>query len=107
MTAFQTQAFVPLDGNLSIALPEFLRGKKIKLSAEMEMQERQESEPRFPFTQEQVMEMAKTAREAIRSAYGVIPVMSKEEHLAWMEKFRGSLHAVDYSDLREETDREI
>lgn len=33
--------------------------------------------------------------------------MSKEERLAWMEKFAGSLHDVDYSDIREETDREI
>jgi len=33
--------------------------------------------------------------------------MGNETHLAWMEKFRGSLHSVDYSDLREETDREI
>ena len=31
--------------------------------------------------------------------------MSKEERLAWMEKFAGSLQNVDYSDLRDETDR--
>ena len=33
--------------------------------------------------------------------------MTKEERLAWMEKFAGSLQNVDYSDLRDETDREL
>ena len=36
MTAFQIQTFIPIDGNLSITLPESLRGKNVKLSAEPE-----------------------------------------------------------------------
>ena len=33
--------------------------------------------------------------------------MSKEERLAWINSFRGTLRDVDYSDIRDETDREI
>ena len=32
MTAFQTQTFIPSDGNLSIALPEYFWGTDVELS---------------------------------------------------------------------------
>ena len=33
--------------------------------------------------------------------------MSKEEYIAHMNSFVGTLHNVDYSDIRDETDREL
>jgi len=33
--------------------------------------------------------------------------MSKEERMAWINSFRGTLRDVDYSDIRDETDREL
>ena len=35
------------------------------------------------------------------------PKLSKEEYLALMNSYRGTLRNIDYSDLREETDREL
>ncbi|MCL2711184.1 MAG: hypothetical protein FWE95_09920 [Planctomycetaceae bacterium] len=31
----------------------------------------------------------------------------KEEYLALINSYRGTLHSVDYSDLRDETEREL
>ena len=33
--------------------------------------------------------------------------MGKEEYLARINAYRGTLHSVDYSDLRDETEREL
>jgi hypothetical protein len=80
MAAFQTQTFVPLDGNLSITLPEHFRGADVELS---------------------ISKKKKTKRRN----------MSKEEHIIawmeWVESIQGTLSGVDYSDLRDETDREL
>jgi len=35
------------------------------------------------------------------------PKLSDEEYVAFMNSFRGTLRNVDYSDLREKTDREL
>ena len=35
------------------------------------------------------------------------PALGKEEYLALLRSYRGTLHSVDYSDLRDETDREL
>ena len=35
------------------------------------------------------------------------PKMSSEEYLAHINSYRGTLHSVDYSDLRDERDREL
>ncbi|MCL2005721.1 MAG: hypothetical protein FWG73_06105 [Planctomycetaceae bacterium] len=115
MTAFQTQAFVPLDGNLSITLPESLRGKKVKLSAEPDRKNEQDDDTFTLFCKklDSVDSSSMSEEEffeGLRSVRGWLanrPKMSDEEYIAWMDKFRGSLHNVDYSDLREDTDREI
>ena len=115
MTAFQTQTFVPLDGNLSITLPESLRGKKIFLYAESERKnetkdalalyfEKMESMgPVESMSDEDFFELLRSLPKTFESR----SKMSDEEHIAWMNKFQGSLKDVDYSDLREETDREL
>ena len=33
--------------------------------------------------------------------------LSKEEYFALINSYRGTLHSVDYSDLRDETEREL
>ena len=33
--------------------------------------------------------------------------MDKEEYLALINSYRGTLHSVDYSDIRDETEREL
>ena len=76
MTAFQIQTFIPSDGNLSIILPEYLRGADVELF----IAKRETSKP---------------------SSLG------KEEYLALVNSYRGTLHSVDYSDLRDETEREL
>ena len=76
MTAMQIQTFVPRDGNLFIALPEYFREAEVELF----ISKKETDRPRK---------------------------MCKEERLAWINSFRGTLHDVDYSDLRDETDREL
>jgi hypothetical protein len=111
MTAFQTRTFVPLDGNLSITLPESFWGKKIKLSAEPDRKNETEEDPlTLYFKKMESMESMSDEEffELLQTLPGLLenrPKMSDEEHIAWMDKFRGSLSNVDYSDLREETDR--
>jgi len=112
MTAFQTQTFVPLDGTLSITLSESLRGKKVKLSAEPERRDETEDTLTLYFKKMESMESMSDEEfsELLRSLPGILenrPKMSDEDHIAWMNKFQGSLHSIDYSDLREVTDREI
>ena len=112
MTAFQTQTFVPLDGNLSITLPESLRGKKISLYAEPERKNETKDALALYFEKMESMESMSDEEfsELLRSLPGILenrPKMSDEDHIAWMNKFQGSLHNIDYSDLREETDREL
>ena len=112
MTAFRTLTFVPLDGTLSITLPESLRGKKVKLSAEPD-RKNEVDDSDFQEELGEIRMMSEEERHALLYPLGedffdsLSSPRSKEEHLAWMDKFRGSLRNVDYSDFREETDREI
>ena len=76
MTAMQIQTFVPRDGNLFIALPEYFREAEVELF--ISKKEKSKSDK-----------------------------MSKEEYVAYMNSFVGTLHNVDYSDIRDETDREL
>ena len=76
MTALHIQAFVPQDGNLSITLPEHLRGTDVELSVSKE--------------------------EATCPSH-----LGKEGYLSLINSYRGTLHSVDYSDLRDETEREL
>ena len=92
MTAFQVRTFVPRDGNLSITLPVRFRGKKVKLSAEPEKQDEEEKDAFTLFCE--------NFRASDYSS------MSDEEYLEGIRSLRGILTGpVDYSDLREETDR--
>jgi hypothetical protein len=96
MTAFQTQTFVPLDGNLSITLPESFRGKSVKVHAEPERQSGQEEE------EDAFTRFCENFRASDYSS------MSDEEYIEGIRSLRGILTGpVDYSDLREETDREL
>jgi len=79
MTAFQIQTFIPQDGSLFITLPEYLREIDVEVSVSAKKKDK-------------------------------LPKLSKkekEEYIARMNSFRGTLRNVDYSDLREETDREL
>ena len=77
MQTFQTQTFIPQDGVFSIALPEHLRGADVEL----------------------VITKKETARP---------PLLSDEEYLVGIRSFWGILSGEpDYSDLRDETDREL
>ena len=115
MTAFQTLTFVPLDGTLSITLPESLRGKKVSLYAEPERRDEPEDALTLYFEKMESMESMESMSdeefsELLCSLPGIQanrPQKSREEHLAWVESIQGTLHSVDYSDLRDETDREL
>jgi hypothetical protein len=74
MVAFQTQTFVPSDGNLFITLPEKFRGADVELF--------------------------------IAKKETTVP-SGRKEYLALLNSYRGTLHSVDYSDLRDETEREL
>ena len=76
MTTFLAQTFIPQDGNLSITLPEYLRGADVELFIAKK-------------------EVSQPSRQ------------SKEKYLAFVNSYRGTLHSVDYSDLRDETEREL
>ena len=77
MAAFQIQTFIPQDGNFAITLPEYLRGADVGLHIA-------KTEASKPLT------------------------MGKEEYIARINAYRGTLdHSFDYSDLRDETDREL
>jgi hypothetical protein len=94
MTAFQTQAFIPLDGSLSITLPEHLRGKNVRLRAELETP-KEEEEDAFTFF----------CKNFCPDDYSS---MSDEEYLEGIRSLRGILKGeVDYSNLREKVDREL
>jgi len=95
MAAFQFQTFIPQDGVLSVTLPEHLRGKTVKLRAEPEV------------LIEQPTELSEDAFTVFCNNFhsADYPAMSDEEYLALINSFRGSLQAVDYSDLRDETER--
>jgi hypothetical protein len=78
MTAFQIQTFIPQDGNFAITLPEYLRGADVEL-----------------FIAKKTSQMDK-------------PQIDKEEYIARINAYRGTLDpSFDYSDLRDETDREL
>ena len=83
MTAFQMQTFIPSDGNLSITLPEYLRGADVELV------------------------VSKTEATQPSQWGKKTPQLSKEEYIARINAYRGTIHSVDYSDLRDETDREL
>jgi len=94
MTAIQIQTFVPRDGHLSITLPERFRGKKVKLSAEPDGQDEEEKDAFTLFCE--------NFRTSDYSS------MSDEEYLEGIRSLCGILTGPpDYSDLREETDREL
>ena len=76
MVAFQLQTFIPQDGNLTITLPEYLRGADVELLVSKK-------------------EVSNPSR------------LDKEAYLAILNSYRGTLHSVDYSDLRDETEREL
>ena len=78
MTAFQLQTFVPQDGRLSITLPVYLR----ETDVDMFISKRKDKPPRLSKEE-------------------------KEKYVARINSFRGTLHDIDYSDLREKTDREL
>ena len=103
MTAFQLQTFVPQDGKLSITLPVYLR----ETDVDMFISKRKDKPPR----------LSKEEREKyvarINSFRGTLhdiddsPV-SDEEYLEGIRSLRGILTGtLDYSDLREKTDREL
>jgi arginyl-tRNA--protein-N-Asp/Glu arginylyltransferase len=119
MTAFQIQTFIPPDGSFTTTFPEHLRGKKVKLSAEPEKQNEQEEDAftlickkldkkhesgdSTPMSVEEFTEFSSALDEWLANR----PKRSKEEYLAWLDSIRGTLQNVDYSDLRDETDREL
>jgi len=77
MTAYQIQTFIPQDGNFAITLPEYLRGTAV----ELHIAKKEASQP--------------------------LP-LGKEEYIARINAYRGTLDpSFDYSDLRDETDREL
>jgi len=77
MTAFQIQTFIPRDGNLSITLPVHLRETDVELSISAKRMDPP-------------------------------PKLSDEEYLEGIRSLQGILTGTpDYSDLREETDREL
>jgi len=94
MTAFQIQTFVPRGGNLSITLPENFWGKSVRLHAESDAQ----SEPK----EDAFTLFCKNFRASDHSS------MSDEEYLEGIRSLCGILSGPpDYSNLREETDREL
>jgi hypothetical protein len=98
MSAFQLQAFVPADGTLSITLPEHFRETDVRLYVSKE--EMDES----PQMNEERLALDHPLGKTVLADF--VP-MSDEEYIAWMNSFRGSLQNVDYSDIRDETDREL
>ena len=115
MTAFHTNTFVPLDGRLSITLPQSFRGKNVKLSAESDRQNEQQddafalfcqkldSADSSPMSDKEFFEGLNSIDEWLAN----LPKLSKEEYIALINSYRGTLQNVDYSDLRDETDREL
>ena len=97
MTAFYSHTFVPLDGNLSVTLPQSVRGKSVKLSAESD------SADSALMSDKEFFEGLRSVDEWLAN----LPKLSKEEHIALINSYRGTLQNVDYSDLRDETDREL
>jgi hypothetical protein len=100
MTAFQIQTFVPSDGNLSITLPEQFR----EVNVELFVSRKEVDAPIKMMSEAERLALLYPFGENLHSERAP---MTREERLAWVEKFAGSLQDVDYSDLREETDREI
>ena len=101
MTAFRIQTFVPSDGIVSITLPERFRKTKVELF----VSEKEMYEPH---------KMSREERLALLYPFGEAFLsddsssMSDEEYIKGIRSLRGILTGpVDYSDLREETDREL
>jgi hypothetical protein len=114
MTAFQIQTYVPADGSVTITLPERFREKKVKLSAEPERQGDQEEGALTLYFKKMASAESMSHEEfseTLRSLPGILadlPKLSEEEYLTKVRSLRGILSGpVDYSDLREETDREL
>jgi hypothetical protein len=99
MTAFQLQAFVPADGTLSITLPEHFRESNVKVKMYVSKEETEEVRKG---SDEYITGIDPSSGKFIKR-----PRRSPEEYIARMNSFVGTLHNVDYSDIREETDREI
>ena len=94
MTAFQIRTFIPQDGVFSITLPEYLRGKNVKLQAKPDIPHEQ-SEDTFAI-------FCNNFRSTECSS------MSDDDYIAGIRSLRGILtNAPDLSDLRDETERAL
>jgi hypothetical protein len=91
MSLFQIDAFVPQDGNVLINLPEEFRGKNVKLAAAADSAE------------DDVFTLF--CKHFSSKDFSHI---SDEDYIKGIRSLRGILaEPIDYSDIRDETDREI
>ena len=101
MIAFQIQTFVPLDGNISITLPEHLRETNVELFIA-----KKETAHPPKLSKEEYLALMDSFRRTLRNVDD--SPISDEEYLEGINSLRGILTGTpDYSDLREETDREL
>ena len=99
MTAFRIQTFVPSGGIVSITLPERFRKTKVELF----VSEKETYEPPKMSIEERLALLYPLAFLSDDSSS-----MSDEEYIEGINSLCGILTGVpDYSDLREETDREL
>jgi len=129
MTALQLQTKVPSNGELFLVLPVEMRGKTIEVRLTPKVDsvgsDNQASEKQ---TEESVLALRRlrgmlkgnidlsdlreidvevSASAKKKDKPPKLSTKEKEEYVARMNSFRGTLRNVDYSDLREETDREL
>ncbi|GHT44712.1 hypothetical protein FACS189454_02850 [Planctomycetales bacterium] len=86
MQTFQLQTMIPNDGRFSFVFPEFLRGRQVEFNVV----------PKY----------------TDKYAAAAVPVENtnteEEDYVTAIRRFRGTLKGpIEYSDLREEEDREI
>jgi hypothetical protein len=83
MQTFQLQTMIPNDGRFSFVFPEFLRGKQVEFNVVPKHTDKYAAAVPAENTEE-------------------------EDYVTAIRRFRGTLKGpIDYSDLREEEDREI
>jgi hypothetical protein len=132
MTAFQLQAFVPADGTLSITLPEHFREPDVRLYVSKEKTDESPQMNEERHMDNTVLMSDEEYKKYMEEMLADTPMMSEEERLALLYPFGEAFHRtdyssisdeeyiegirslrgiltgpVDYSDLREETDREL
>jgi hypothetical protein len=84
MQTFQLQTMIPNDGRFSFVFPEFLRGKQVEFS------------------------VVPAYTDKYAAAVPSEDTNTEEDYITAIRRFRGTLKGpIDYSDLREEEDREI